>query len=362
MSRSRSKYAGVLIAGVILLMLGTAAFQVGQSPGVTGGSSGGGSGTVTNVTGTANQIAVATGTTTPVISLASPLTTPGAATITGALTNTGVHALNGTSSGSATIDPGTTATALAVSVPINGPAGSFSAPTTSYGNAARGFYGGTNAVLVTGENTVGGTVFAAARHGGGPEMNAFCLDAANFDVCDYRVAAGWKSIGTGTAATKTGVLVDGNKVFVAGDFTSAANTSLQTITGLTWSFPAVALNMSFTCDLVYSQATAAAAVAFGIQAATNAPTAINAMGQEGTSLTAFTTGTLRALATTTATNIVSATPSAAGAIGTAADMFNVHLAGTIENAANLNTVNIMISTANSADLPTVYRGSFCSIY
>lgn len=42
-------------------------------------------GTVTSVSGTANQISVATGTTTPVLSLPSPLTTPGAVTVTGNL-------------------------------------------------------------------------------------------------------------------------------------------------------------------------------------------------------------------------------------------------------------------------------------
>lgn len=44
-----------------------------------------GAGTVTSVSGTANQIGVATGTTTPVISIASPLTLPGAMTAGGAI-------------------------------------------------------------------------------------------------------------------------------------------------------------------------------------------------------------------------------------------------------------------------------------
>lgn len=45
-----------------------------------------GAGTVTSVSGTANQIAVATGTTTPVLSITSPVVLPGAATVTGNLT------------------------------------------------------------------------------------------------------------------------------------------------------------------------------------------------------------------------------------------------------------------------------------
>jgi hypothetical protein len=184
----------------------------------------------------------------------------------------------------------------------------------------------------------------------------------NQDTGLSRDAAGVLDCGNGTQGDKTCLFRSGNTVRVASDFTSAANTSLQTITGLSWMFPATGtMTFSFTCNLTYSQATAVAKVAFGIQAATNAPTAINANGQEGTSLTAFTTGTVRALASTTATNIVSATPSAFGAIGTAADMFDVTLSGTIENPADTaNTINIMISTANSSDLPTVYRGSFCA--
>lgn len=54
---------------------------------VTAASSGSaGSGTVTSVSGTANQISVATGTTTPVLSLTAPIILPGAATVTGNLT------------------------------------------------------------------------------------------------------------------------------------------------------------------------------------------------------------------------------------------------------------------------------------
>lgn len=45
-----------------------------------------GVGTVTSVSGTTNQIAVATGTSTPVISITSPVVFPGAATVTGNLT------------------------------------------------------------------------------------------------------------------------------------------------------------------------------------------------------------------------------------------------------------------------------------
>lgn len=140
------------------------------------------------------------------------------------------------------------------------------------------------------------------------------------------------------------------------DFTTAANTNLQTITGLSWTTPAVSGNYSFACDIMYSQATGNAAVAFGIQAATNSPTNINATGTMQTNTTAFTGGSLNGLNTTTATAIVSATPAATATI------FNAHLGGSIEMSALANTFNIMVSTATSGDAVTVKRGSTCELF
>jgi hypothetical protein len=62
-----------------------------------------------------------------------------------------------------------------------------------------------------------------------------------------------------------------------------------------------------------------------------------------------------------AINIVSAMHWA-GAIGTAADIFNsTSCYPEHENpASTATTTNIMVSKANAADLPTVYRGSFCT--
>lgn len=141
-------------------------------------------------------------------------------------------------------------------------------------------------------------------------------------------------------------------------FTTANNANLQTITGLSWSvYNTSALNVSFACDLAYSQGTANAAVAFGIQAASNNPTNIFATGTEQITVgppATFVTGTLPTLATTTATNIVSGTPTAT------ATNYTVHLGGTIELAAQTyDVINIMVSTAAGADAVTVLRGSMC---
>lgn len=160
------------------------------------------------------------------------------------------------------------------------------------------------------------------------------------------------------ACTSTGFIQSGNTARVATDFTTAVNTSLQTIAGLTWTVPAVATSYSFHCGITYSQATAAALVSFGIQAATNAPTNIFANGSQeitqGPPATEV-NGNLPTLATTTATTIVSGTP------GSTANSYVVTLDGTIENPAVVNTFNIMVSTATSADAVTVKRGSYCQL-
>lgn len=143
------------------------------------------------------------------------------------------------------------------------------------------------------------------------------------------------------------------------DFTSAANTSLQTITGLSWNLDGTAKNYSFHCSLMYSQGTAAASMQFGIQVATANPTNVNAKGRVDTSTSAQTSGVLTGLATTTATSIVTFTPSAS------ATVFGADLDGSIELPANLgagNVVNIMVQTSNASDLPTVKRGSYCYLY
>lgn len=146
--------------------------------------------------------------------------------------------------------------------------------------------------------------------------------------------------------------------FVAANFTSAGNTNLQTITGLSWTFPALAaLKVKVDCDLLYSIATAAVAVDFGFTDTTVAPTNLNATGEIYTNTTVVTEATLQNSSTTTATSIVSATPSAITTI------WQAHLHLFIEQPSNASTsvFAIQVKTANAADLPTVYRGSACSV-
>jgi len=184
----------------------------------------------------------------------------------------------------------------------------------------------------------------------------------NADTGLSRDAAAIVDVGNGTAGNASAILRTGNTVAVASNFTTAS-TSLVTITGLTWTFPATNHNYTFHCDLSYSQATAAAANAFGVQAATTAPTNLYAAMNVSTGLAI--TGvdaTLPTLATTTATNIGTFTPSAAGAIGTIADIFTAQIWGRLEQGAGATTLNIMALTGSASDSLTIYRGSTCTLY
>lgn len=145
---------------------------------------------------------------------------------------------------------------------------------------------------------------------------------------------------------------------VTSDFTTAANTSLQTITGLTKTMPvSQAVVVNFHCQYTWQQATAPVAVAFGIQGATTAPTNLEASATSYSNTTAETTGTLFALTTTTATAIVSVAPSAITTVWKAV------VDGTLEAPSNASptVLNFMVSTATSGDAVTVKRGSSCSL-
>lgn len=187
------------------------------------------------------------------------------------------------------------------------------------------------------------------------------------DVNISRGAAGILDVGT-TAAGGTGGTVNAathqyrglaQTYFVTGDFTtSGSGTALELITGLSWTFPATtAMNVKVDCYLNYNQNVAAVAVAFGFQDATVAPTNLAGWGKMGTNTTAFTAGTLAASTTTTATAVVSATPSAITTIWPA----ELHLF--IEQPSNAGTsvFSIRVSTATAADTVTIKRGSYCTL-
>jgi hypothetical protein len=166
----------------------------------------------------------------------------------------------------------------------------------------------------------------------------------------------------GTQVSTAEVVRAGNTVVVGTSNFTTASTSLVTITGLSWTLPSTAHNYAFGCRLSYSQATAAATDAFGIQAATTSPTNLYAAMRVSTGLAV--TGvdaTLPTLASTTATNIGTFTPSAAGTIGSVATIFVADIWGYLEQGAGATTLNIMVLTGSASDSITIYRGSSCSL-
>lgn len=153
-------------------------------------------------------------------------------------------------------------------------------------------------------------------------------------------------------------------VRVTTNFTTANNANFQIITGLNWKMmPNVAINARFDCYLTLSQATAAVSDSLGIQAINVAPTNIFGTGQAEITIGAAALpdslkyGTLATLTTTTATAIVTFTPSAI------ATNYNAELHGMIENPSNtaLNNIAIEVKTTTGADAITVLQGSYCSL-
>lgn len=160
----------------------------------------------------------------------------------------------------------------------------------------------------------------------------------------------------GNASFAQLVRPDGSTFRVTADFTDASATTLQNITGLSWVLPAsTAANYTFKCEILYSQATAAVADAFGIQSSV-ATTNIMAKGDVDISASTFAAGNIPTLNTTTATSIVAFTPSAITTV------WNARLSGLIENpSVAANTINISVSQTTGANLITIKRGSYCVV-
>jgi hypothetical protein len=177
-----------------------------------------------------------------------------------------------------------------------------------------------------------------------------------FDDTGLAAQGTFPSANTSGQIKAAGIIQGTNTVRLASDQTLNADTNLHTITGLVWNLDASARNYSFHCWIQYSQATAGAANNIGIQSATQAATNIAANGVAQTNTTAFTAGPgVTALASTTATNVITFTP------GATATVFTITMDGTIEQPVGGNVINIMASTGNAADALTIKRGSYCTL-
>lgn len=249
----------------------------------------------------------------------------------------------------------------------------FSAPTFTVSGVGSG-----NGVLALAGTTSGTATFTAPSVAGtvtNPVLVSNTLQLAsgnslnfNADTAITRLAAGVFAVGTTASGNTTGFVKTAQTLQVVTiNYTTSATTlaTAGVVTGLNFTAPAnVASNWSFRCDLIYSQATAAAADLFGVTTAGTAPTNVLVGGEVLTSNVAVQVDGNAIITTATSTTVVTATPSASGAIGTSADMFVAHLWGTVEapSSATPTQVGISIASGAGADALTVYRGSSCWFY
>lgn len=164
-----------------------------------------------------------------------------------------------------------------------------------------------------------------------------------------------------TGAVLTSGLVNGtNTAKIASNFTTT-NAALTAITGLITPhlYNTAAQSYTIVCYLQYS-VSANTAVAFGVQATLNNPTNLAALGDmqiTSGSPSAYVSGPgIQTLATTTATTIVSGTPTSA-----ANQVYRALFQITIEDAAQTdNQMQLMADIAGGNTL-TVYRGGSCTV-
>lgn len=153
------------------------------------------------------------------------------------------------------------------------------------------------------------------------------------------------------------------------NYTTSATTlaGAGVITGLNFVAPVNAqMNWNFSCNVTYSQATAAAANLWGITTAGTAPTNLSATFEVYTTQAgAMTVGHNVAIGGGTSTTVLTSTPGAAGAIGTTASMFTAHIWGTAELPSNATAsqIGLAVATGAGADALTIYRDlSSCNWY
>jgi hypothetical protein len=148
---------------------------------------------------------------------------------------------------------------------------------------------------------------------------------------------------------------------VTADFTDANSAALQAITGLSYTFPnpQAAQAVSFSCMVMYSQATNVAGDQFGAGLITTAPTSLSATGTVTTNATTSSYGVLTALTTVTPTAIVTFTPAVA-------TVLNAYIDGTVEVPAaapgSSSVFNLYVLNGTAADVIVVKRGSFCTLF
>ena len=153
--------------------------------------------------------------------------------------------------------------------------------------------------------------------------------------------------------------VVGYRQHLLSSYTDTSSTNFQAITGLSFSIPAgLARNVPVDCHIQFTQATQVADT-FGVVDSV-APTSIDGYGILSTSGVGAPTlvyGTLAGLATTTATAIVSGTPTVA-----TANFVDLHFLVQQPSGTSAATITIEEKQATAADVIVNLKGSYCSQY
>jgi hypothetical protein len=141
---------------------------------------------------------------------------------------------------------------------------------------------------------------------------------------------------------------------------SSSSSNLQAITGLSFTIPAgVAQIVPINCNLAWTQATQVSD-SFGIQDSV-APTSIDGFGIMSTAGTgsspAIATGFISGLNTTTATAIVTGTPTVS-----TANYVNLNFTVQQPSGSSAATIQLMVKQSTAADVIVVLKGSNCTLW
>ena len=154
-------------------------------------------------------------------------------------------------------------------------------------------------------------------------------------------------------------IAQANTAMTTAGFTTANASGFQAITGLSFTIPGgVAQNIPVTCNIKFTQASNVFD-SFGVQDVTTAPTRIDGYGimsLAGPGFIPIIMGSLINLTTTTATAIVSGTPSV-----TTANFVQTNF--TVQQPAGVaTTIQMVVSQATAADVLVILPGSNCVLY
>lgn len=238
------------------------------------------------------------------------------------------------------------------------------------GSAQLGFYNAGNAMRLYGVSTATNTAptFVVKQLSSNASYNIATLNCGNLSTslpaCGFgqTSTSGTYELSVGNGSNEVFGVTSGGLVSATANtqrLTADSSAITATTPGTaewTWSTLVKSSNYSFDCRILYSQATAAGGVGFSVQSATTAATRLDAWGKIYTNNTGTSAeGSALNITTTTATSVISGTPSAT------ATVYQAELSGTIQTGTTAGTLNVLVYTGNASDAVTIKAGSYCTI-